>query len=237
MAQPAAEKDTSLFKISLPLFFLSRKTAAQSTPSLRFCDSGTILALEIRTWEEPMRTISSCLGLFLVLTLTAAAQEREREKAPPSPQAERHIPARGPEPAPAHQERPASLPLGAPRQDFRDQPGHPNAPHVHADGRWIGHDGGKGDVRYHVAHPFERGRFPGGFGPQHVLRLSGGGPQRFWLSGYFFTVASPDIDFCGDWLWDSDEIVLYEDPDHDGYYLAYNVRTGTYVHVLFLGTS
>jgi len=190
-----------------------------------------------------MRTFTSSLAFLVVLALSAAsaaAQERERKAPPPPPRprVERHIPAHGPAPAPAAPSRqaphPGAQPNAAPR-NFRDQAGHPNAPHVHADDRWIGHDGGRGDVRYHVDHPFPHGRFTGGFGPGHVFRLAGGGPRHFVFSGFAFEVAPADLDFCNDWLWDSDDVVLYEDPDHDGYYLAYNVRTGTYVHVLFLG--
>jgi hypothetical protein len=121
-----------------------------------------------------------------------------------------------------------------PFHSYSDAPSHPDNPHV--DGRtWVGHDTGPDDARYHLDNPWAYGRFNGGFGPSHVWRLVGGGPDRFWFNGWYWDVAPYDMPYCDGWLWDSDQIVIYDDPDHPGWYLAYNVRLDAYIHVMFLG--
>src|SRR5580692_7055352 len=149
-----------------------------------------------------MKSLLGLLALLLLSTVPALAQEKHA--APPP-----HPPAHGPAPARAN-----AHPVE--NRNYADKAGHPNAPHVHSNGKWVGHDTGKNDPHYHVDHPWAHGRFSGGFAP---------------------SLFPADFGFCDDWNWGTDQIVVYEDPDHDGLYLAYNVRLGTYCHVEYLGAA
>jgi hypothetical protein len=50
-----------------------------------------------------------------------------------------------------------------------------------------------------------------------------------------WVVAPYDIDRCRDWHWDRDEVFVYDDDHHPGWYLLFNARLGRYVHVEYSG--
>jgi hypothetical protein len=109
-------------------------------------------------------------------------------------------------------------------------------PHVSND-HWYGHEP-RDDQRFHLDHPYGHGRFEH-FGASYrynVVRVDVHA-RRFWLpGGFFFEVAPWDWAQCADWCWNcGNDFVVYEDSDHSGWYLLYNVHTGVYVHAQFLG--
>ena len=191
-----------------------------------------------------MKKTIGVLIAFLAISLFLFAQERRGGEQRGGGRQEvggGHIPSHGPQPSkhnapPAHVEEHGGNPSAPDNRKFDDRPGHPEAPHVHASNdQWVGHNDGRNNPRYHVDHPWEHGHFPGELGRIHVWRIEGGGPGRFWFGGFFFSVAPADVIYVNGWDWDRDDVILYDDPDDPGWYLAYNVRLGTYVHVLYLG--
>jgi hypothetical protein len=171
-----------------------------------------------------MKAYLGVLAVALVATLPALAQH---------PGGDQHAAPRPPAHGPAEFHGTPHAPEE--HRNYSDQHGHPDVPHVDKGNRWVGHDTGRNDPHYHLDHPWAHGRFNGGFGPDHRWRLAGGGPGRFWFGGFYFSVAPYDVGFVDGWNWDGDDIIIYDDPDHEGWYLAYNTRLGTYAHVEYLG--
>src|SRR5260370_34614178 len=105
-----------------------------------------------------MKKLIGLLAICFVFSLSALAQHHghEGKDRPEVGGGRQNIPKHGParvsNPRPAEENR-----------HFNDREGHPNAPHVHNGREWVGHDTGRGDAHYHLDHPWEHGRFTGGF--------------------------------------------------------------------------
>lgn len=50
-----------------------------------------------------------------------------------------------------------------------------------------------------------------------------------------WVVAPYDVRLCNGWDWDRDQVYVYNDDHHAGWYLLFNARLGAYVHVEFAG--
>jgi hypothetical protein len=172
------------------------------------------------------------VALAFLLVLPADAQRGGQRGGPPAsanpPRANQgHLPA-----------PPMSRPnRSEPRQTEHLPTGHANdTPHVNHD-QWFGHES-PNDPRFHLDHPFPQGRFEH-VGPayRYAVARFDKDHHRFWLTGgFFFDVAEWEWPLCVDWCWTcGDDFAIYEDPDHPGWYLLYNVHTGVYVHCQYLG--
>jgi hypothetical protein len=185
-------------------------------------------------------------GLAVLICLAAFAQDKD-----PAAVGGGHIPARGPVPAKPCTPAQASTPTAFTVNNFMvvDEKGHPNVPHVDAkNDKWVGDDTCANDPHYHLDHPWARGRFTGGFGPQHVFALSfdklppgvaewlAGGLDRASFASSYWNVAAYNLyDIAGRWKFNGDQVAIYQDPVHVGWYLAYSPQSGTYAHVEYLG--
>jgi hypothetical protein len=172
---------------------------------------------------------ATLIGLAVLIALPALAQPRDQQHGQHSrpPRANQgHIPA---PPAPRGSR-------GIAEPERMDGGRIDNTPHVNHD-RWYGH-GAPGDARFRVAQPYAHGRFTR-IGPSfryNVLRVNAG-LHEFWLpGGFYFEVAPADWPLSANWCWNcGDDFVVYDDPDHPGWYLVYNTETGQYVHAQYMG--
>jgi len=128
-------------------------------------------------------------------------------------------------------------PRAKPETEHVDAKRSNNTPHVNND-HWYGHDA-PNDARYKLAKPFEHGHFDhAGASYRYSIIKIDRDHHRFWFpGGFYFEVAAWDWPICVGWCWDcAVDFVIYEDPDHPGWYLLYNVQTGVYVHVQYMGS-
>lgn len=183
---------------------------------------------------KPRFAVPITLAAVVALALSAPARAQHPEEHRSEPPRDVHANQGNiPRAAPPHRDSHAK-----PEVEHRESGRVNSTPHVSND-HWYGHDR-PNDKRYVVAHPYQHGRFDH-FGPSyryHVERFDRDHHRFFFPGGFSFEIASWDWSLAADWCWDcgGDNFVVYDDSDHQGWYLIYNVQTGAYIHAQYMGS-
>jgi len=137
-----------------------------------------------------------------------------------------------------------TLAIAAPRQDRDDE--HEKHEH-HDNGRHLGwykhhredrdEDGDWDFDHDHVVqgHYYPHGRFVSSRRKFVFVSVSYGTRRVILDDHSTWVVASHDIDHCRDWRWDRDDVQVYDDDMHPGWYVLFNARLGQHVHVEYFG--
>ena len=152
-----------------------------------------------------------------------------------------------------------TITMAAPRQDHDDDRHHDNGKHKgwekHGgdDDRDEHHDNGRHEGWYkhedrddHHSWDYDHDRirpgvhYPHGRYPDvrqaYVARTFDYRTRHIELYDHStWVVASYDAPHCRDWAWDRDQVYVYDDDHHPGWYLLFNARLGRYVHVEYFG--
>jgi hypothetical protein len=82
---------------------------------------------------------------------------------------------------------------------------------------------------------YPHGRYPDVRGRYVAVRIDYRTRHVFLYDHSDWVVADYDLPRCRDWAWDRDEVYVYDDDHHPGWYLLFNARLGRYVHVEYFG--
>ena len=96
---------------------------------------------------------------------------------------------------------------------------------------------GRNDNNYHLDHPWAHGHFGRNRTQPHLPHgRSSRHSDRFWFGG-FFMLRALRLRLHQRLAVERhrDDIVIYDDPDHPGWYFAYNTHLGTYAHIVVPG--
>lgn len=191
----------------------------------------------MRTHVRLATTLGTALAVGILYGSPALAQQRDDQHRDGQRHEEHARPRANEGRIPPAPQRQTDRDRGRGRQPERLPNGRINdRPHVDHD-QWFGHED-RDDARFRVARPFSEGRFDR-VGPSYRYDIErfDARAHRFWIAGRGgFEVAAWDWPLTTDWCWNcGDDYVVYNDPDHVGWYLVYNIHTGVYVHAQFVG--